>query len=206
MRSTVSLLGMYNADPDLFMGLKVPTGVDRDALIDLLLMDTAELEILYPSPSFLKLAIQRWASKELPVWEKLWETTVLEYNPIHNYDRWEDITDTRTPDLTYGKGTTDTSTTSGKDTTTGSQRAYNNTPMAEVDKQVFDHGSGVTTTHEGADTETGTDVNHHDAHIYGNIGVTTTMQMIREQREVVQFTVIDAIIDSFKRRFCLLIY
>lgn len=44
------------------------------------------------------------------------------------------------------------------------------------------------------------------ARMWGNIGVTTTQQMIKEQREVVKFNLSDYIIDEFKRRFCLLIY
>lgn len=40
----------------------------------------------------------------------------------------------------------------------------------------------------------------------GNIGVTTTQQMIEEERMVSQFNIIDHIIDNFKRRFCLLVY
>ena len=206
MRATLSLLGLYEADPDLFMGLSVPDGVDKQNLIDLLLLDTAELEVLYTSPSLMKMAIRQWAKKELPVWQKLYDTTILEWNPLWNYDRYEEVDDTRTPDLTYGKGTTDTSNTNGTDTTKGEQRAFNDSALVEVDKQIFEHGSGVTTTHTGADTETGTDHTRHDAHIYGNIGVTTSSSMVEEYRNVVQFTVVDAIIDSFKQRFCLLVY
>lgn len=40
----------------------------------------------------------------------------------------------------------------------------------------------------------------------GNIGVTTTQQMIEAERELVKFNIYDFIIDSFKARFCLLIY
>ena len=40
----------------------------------------------------------------------------------------------------------------------------------------------------------------------GNIGLTTTQQMIKEQREVVQFNVIDVIIKDFIDRFCLKVY
>lgn len=40
----------------------------------------------------------------------------------------------------------------------------------------------------------------------GNIGVTTTQQMIREEREVDTFNTIDYITQSFKRRFCIMVY
>lgn len=53
----------------------------------------------------------------------------------------------------------------------------------------------------GAETEV-----LREGYARGNIGVTTTQEMIEEERRVSQFNVIDYIVDSFKRRFCLLIY
>lgn len=41
---------------------------------------------------------------------------------------------------------------------------------------------------------------------YGNIGVTTTQQMIEEERRVVDFDMDHVIIQEFKKTFCLLIY
>ena len=40
----------------------------------------------------------------------------------------------------------------------------------------------------------------------GNVGVTTTQQMIQSQRDVVQFNVIDHIIQDFITRFCVMVY
>lgn len=42
--------------------------------------------------------------------------------------------------------------------------------------------------------------------MWGNIGVTTTQQMIEEQRGVVKFNMMDYIIESFIKRFCLMVY
>ena len=40
----------------------------------------------------------------------------------------------------------------------------------------------------------------------GNIGVTTSQQMIREQREIVLFNLYEFITESFKKQFCLMVY
>lgn len=40
----------------------------------------------------------------------------------------------------------------------------------------------------------------------GNIGVTSTQQLIKEEREVVQFEIDDYIIHDFKKQFCITIY
>ena len=41
---------------------------------------------------------------------------------------------------------------------------------------------------------------------YGNIGVTTTQQMIEEERRISEFDIDHVIIQEFKKEFCLLIY
>ena len=43
-------------------------------------------------------------------------------------------------------------------------------------------------------------------HTSGNIGVTTTQQMIQAQRDIVRFTVYDTILQDFKERFCVQVY
>ena len=40
----------------------------------------------------------------------------------------------------------------------------------------------------------------------GNIGVTTTQQMIREQREIIRFNMYEYITKEFKKQFCIMVY
>lgn len=58
------------------------------------------------------------------------------------------------------------------------------------------HGEQVATTNEG----------EHELHAHGNIGTTTTQDMIRQQRSIELFNVYDIIIEDFKMRFCILVY
>ena len=89
MSATMSLLGLYQKNNNLFIELELPKGIERDTVVDNLLMETAELEVLFTNPLFMQAAIGTWSSKELPVWQKLYDTTLLKYNPIQNYDRTE---------------------------------------------------------------------------------------------------------------------
>lgn len=54
--------------------------------------------------------------------------------------------------------------------------------------------------------ETGDGTRGRTLHTHGNIGTMTVQQMIREERDVVKFNLIDYIVDSFKQRFCILVY
>lgn len=53
----------------------------------------------------------------------------------------------------------------------------------------------------GADTKAG-----RKGRVKGNIGVTTTQQMITEERQVAKFNLTNYIIQEFIKRFCILIY
>lgn len=166
MPATLSLLGLYQYNEQLFDGFRIPTGVDKDILVQNLLAETAEFEILYPDPEFMANMISVWSAKELPVWEELEQTLHYDYDPISNYDRKEESTNT-------GESL-------------GKVAGYNATDLV--------NSSGAST-----------DVKR-TARMWGNIGVTTTQQMIREQREAVRFNISDYIIESFIKRFCLLVY
>ena len=58
------------------------------------------------------------------------------------------------------------------------------------------HGEQIATTNEG----------EHELHARGNIGVTTTQEMIEQERRIDRFNLYDIIIEDFKMRFCILIY
>ena len=163
---TLSLLGLYQYNEQLFDGLRLPKGVNKETLVNNLLAETAEFEILYPDPEFLANMIAVWSEKELLVWEKLEKTLHYEYDPLSNYDRNEE--------------TTDNSESLGK---------------------VAGYNAADLVNSSGASAD-----NKRISRIWGNVGVTTSQQMLEEERRVSQFNISDYIIDSFKRRFCLLIY
>lgn len=215
MRSTMSLLGLYNWDSSVLDGLTIPAELDADTLRDNLLMECAELEILYTDPDFLKAAITVWAKKEKPVWDHLVETLHYDYNPIENYDRkedWQDDSTHKNTTTSSGKMTNNGSTsTTGKVTTTEEVSGYNQadafTPRQKTTTDSTGSGTNAdTSTTEGTVGDNGTTTVTRTGRTHGNIGVTTTQQMIEEERRVAEFRIYDYIINSFKQRFCLLVY
>lgn len=214
-KANMSLWGLYSYNPDLFDGFTPPVYdgaqvFDKQDFIDNLLLETEGLEVLYSDPAFMQMAIEVWCRKQLDVWEELAATMHYDYDPIENYYRREHWTDDfthghkRDTDLTHGhKITMDV-----EDTTTNSVTGYNGTAFADRDKSVFSNDD--TETHSGKDTtnetNSGTDKDVRDGYARGNIGVTTTQQMIEAQRDVVKFNLMDYIIDDFKTRFTLLVY
>ena len=102
LRATVTPLSLYMLDDTLFDGLQLPTmptnptdypdlyvqgfALDRDVLVNNILMETGEMDCIYPEPDFCKWAITQWSKKELPVWQELYNTLFYKYNPLWNKD------------------------------------------------------------------------------------------------------------------------
>lgn len=95
---------------------------------------------------------------------------------------------------TFGKTESGNDTIAyGKTENVTEQRTYGQTIQKAGN---MTHGEQVSTTNDG----------EHELHAHGNIGVTTTQKLIREQREIDLFNLYDIIIEDFKMRFCILVY
>lgn len=223
--SLLTVEGLYNYDNTLFDGFNVPNGLVKQIAIDAILLRTRELEILYPDFTYMKNRITIWSNKYQINWKKLYDTTVLEYNPIENYDRMEDWTDNDDETSTSARDNTRNTTNTVKSTSTNEvmnsvnvtdQNTAFNAGLADHAKQITDgdttENGSITNTETGKDTEnenvnggrTGRHTRTGRAH--GNIGVTTSQQMIQSERDLVVFNLYDVIAESFIENFCLLVY
>lgn len=263
MRATLSIRGIHNyTQGRIWNGLDVPDAISKEYLIMQIVDECAELEILYPDEFYLTRAIGWWSHSEKKIWEKLYATTVLDYNPIWNKDGT--VTETENTSRLHKElggdqesenstqlhkelgGDNETSNESfsseGSSSRTQADAADQVTQVSAYDASAFQNRDKNTTEAESTEhvvadnanttdraTDRSVDRDNMDSHdrlasrqvdrdnmdvddrYYerretGNIGVTTTQQMIKEEREVDQFNIYDYIVQSFKRRFCLLVY
>lgn len=226
MRATLSILGLYQREPTLFDELELPGSMNKDVLIDNILYEAAPLEAYYPDPNFMKFMIGRWSFMNQSVWQKLYDTTVLEYNPIFNYDRTEEwseneqMLDKRT--LTGTEMETSTDNSSGEIKSSGTVKSelnvsgYNESSYVPREQTIE---TPDTLTSNTSETDRTVSIDKNDTEnmdrkrdnirtgrAFGNIGVTTTQQMIQQERETALFNMYKVITDSFIERFCLMIY
>lgn len=206
MKINISVLGLYEYDSRLFDNLKLPNGVSKDILLPELLSECSDFTLIYPSFDYMKLAIGWWSEKELPIWESLQESTVLEYNPIENYDRYEDITRTVDAETTGQQSGSATRESEQSGNITESRTAFNSDTAKETNRADSSEHSSSSDSNQSSSggTSSGTEV--VSSHMHGNIGVTTAAQMIQGYRDISKFSVYDYIVNSFKNRFCVQIY
>lgn len=189
--------GMYNYKDTLFNEFNVPDGMDKQIAIDTICMRSREMEVLYPNLEFFAMRIGMWSRKHQYNWKKLYDTTLLEYNPIENYDRMEEWNDT---DTESGSSTV-TNEILNTGTVTEQNTAFN-AGLADHAKEISDND----TTNNGSGTNKRDAKHTMSGRAHGNIGVTTSQQMIQSEREVALFNIYDIIAESFVENFCLMLY
>lgn len=122
----LTLYGMLQYEPTLFDECNLPAGYDKEALIDEILTNSGDLYPFHQQPLMLKRSMRLWFARNYLNFDRIMEAITAEYNPIENYDRYEDST--RTPDL------------------------YDDTEMGGADILLKEAGQKSTTTVTGSDT------------------------------------------------------
>lgn len=204
--ASLSILGLYEWNEEIFDNLVLPEGIDRDILIPEIVTQCSDFCLLYPNYDFMKMLIGVWSQKEQTIWANMLRSEQFEYNPIENYDRHEEITrEVSGESESSGSSTTSNQGTTGN-TTTGASTAYDSISFQDTGKTT----SSGTGSSSGTATDTGTSASSGsetvESHVHGNIGVTTAQQMIQGFRDVSNFCTYDFIVESFKNRFCIQVY
>lgn len=287
----ITLLGFYNwmdaEGDDLFKNFsELPAGVDKDLLKENILLRGGEFEVIYSDPVFLQAAIRPWARKWYRTIDKWLSALAIEYDPLYNYDRTEEWTESGTngrskngimnqktdtasemaqntetdegksgtvsDSNSYARNSQTDTSGSGSETHSGSVEtvnevsAFDSASYQAHDKSTATDTTGIgttnsqTTTVGSADQEelektysestngsqgvaenrTGTEnisgstaesenaahESTHKGHLYGNIGVTTSQQMLSDELEIDRFNLIDEITDLFLTEFIVPVY
>lgn len=227
----LTLWGIYQYDKTLFEDIVLPDGIDKDNLISDIMRNSGDLYPYHQVPEYLKRNINYWFARRLFDFSRMYEALRIEYSPIENYDRIEDIkreykdsgTDTET--LTLGSSTTSSHTGTDTDSTQGSGSnekgvsAYNEDGYTNREKDTETHNSNNTQTYNSTVTNTGsgsdktqTDYGKQrteteNTHVHGNIGVTTSQRMIESEMSLrAKYDIYKIISREFEREFLVQIY
>lgn len=209
--ATISFLGLYTANGALFDGLTIPEGVDKQTLVHNLLLETADLEVIYPDSGFMAEALRMYSTKQLVNWQKYYATSQLKYDPIYNFDRYESYTDNETTSGLEDQTDTVAGSVSGStdSNVTSKVAGFNAAELVESGANI----TGATTSSENSSSGTSSREHsstrkfEHEARLYGNIGVTTSQQMLQSEIDIIpNINIYDLIIQDIKNRFCLLVY
>lgn len=222
-------------DATVLDGVVVPEGMDAELMKNTLYMRCGELTSHWSSPGTFKAATTHWFLTHQWNIQHLYNLLLAEYNPIHNYDRDETITidvgenggrgynsevtstgdtsgdSTRTPNLTNTDDTTVKRNVSAFDSSEYQPRDEDVTDATRTES-----GTDNIESHDETSNNTATDfqeqtVNNrnenHVNHMEGNIGITTTQQMMQEEIALMKsFNLYDTVASMFEDDMMVLVY
>lgn len=210
----------------LFDDLVLPDGIDKDVLTNNILLRGGEFEVMYADPHFLRDAISMWGKKWYRTFDKWTQALSIEYNPLENYDRMEDYSDTLNKGIsTSSSGTTgntrtfnneDKETLNTSNTTEKTVSAFDSSTYQPAEKVTSGDSGTDTYNHTGTITDAGTNGSTgsekensksvHEGRIHGNIGVTTSQQMLEAELKIAEWNIYEHITDLFLSEFIIPIY
>ena len=187
----------YNLNLDYFIGFSADKNIAP--LLTKILCKDDDNENL--SLVLAKIIYQRFGVK----WNKLYSALNTEYNPLENYS----MVETRTPDLTHEE-TTNVNTNVTTSRTTNETNAVNGfNANIPTPANATDGSEDVTTTGDADENETHsvkTETGTEDLTRSGNIGVTTSQQMLESEFEVRKHDFYKIIYKDIDSLICLSIY
>lgn len=243
----LTIIGLYNYDNELFANLSLPEELNKQDVIDNILLRCGEMPVLYPNFSMCKTMIGIWSRKWYHGIERMIQTLDDDYNPLHNFDRYEKYSDndkkleTNTKNSTLAEShdndITDnnhmtTESSSAMDNTNGNTNTNDVSAFNDSNYQPSSKSTLAGTIHQTDDTDTETNASNtrsdtgshnatnsetagyntdnnftHDGHLYGNIGLTTSQQMVSSELSLrSQTNIYDVIAEIFMRDFCIYVY
>lgn len=230
----ITMIGFYNylsnINDDLFKYLNVPEGIDKDTLINTILLRGGEFEVLYSDPVFFQNMIGVWSNKWQRTMSRWIEALNIEYNPLENYDRieeWEDsgnkLSSSNTSQneaVTRNENAIaqDVSDSTGSGNTKNTRSAFNSADYQPHDKaESSTTGSNTSSSLTSANGNTNTAGNVaantldntnaiHSGRVHGNIGVTTSQQMLEAELKISKWNIYEELTNLFLNEFCIYVY
>lgn len=204
--SKMTLIGMnifmLNMNDDLFKNLSLPEELDKSTLTNNILLGGGDFEVMYSDPTAMQSLIGIWSDKMQPTFTRWVNALKIEYAPLENYDRQEHWTDEAS-----GEGSSDSSgsvATTTSDTSELQKSAYDQSEYSPYEKTI-NGGTVGTMTSDSTGTTMSND-SEHNGRIHGNIGVTTSQQMLQQELELGYWNIYDKITQLFLQEFVIPVY
>jgi len=197
-------------DRSIFDSFTLPDGIDVETVKESIMFEAGDFGVVYADLDYMIEAIGMWCKKWNYTFAKWLNAISIEYEPLENYRRTEHWDDTGN----NSENSKTTGSNSGESNTTGNNQndykvtTYEDDTLHQKDRTTDSGTSNTDASGEYEDERdtTGEYANKRDGLAYGNIGVTTSQQMLESELEVARWNLIEQITDMFIRDFCILVY
>lgn len=200
MRVNIPFASLVRNFPEITEGLYIAGDFD---IADELVLRYGDMTPIYQDPVFLRAWITHIAKQLKWSIDKLYSITQLEYNPIENYDRKEVTTeDTSTTGMnTFKQGQiteTETSTYGSADeNTVAAFNSSNYQPSEKLSRSGEDTRTNNLSKGEDLTNTSDTGKLVRDSRVHGNIGVTTSQQMMEAEMKIAESNYIEKVCSMY---------
>lgn len=214
----LTLIGIYNYDQTLFDLMQLPTGINKDEVINAILLRGGEFPVLYADGDFCKAAIGSVSLRWQHTFERWVKALSIDYEPLNNYDRteeWNEIGSFNKNDQSSREGT---ATNSG--TSTDKNNSHIDNSISAYDSDTMRPSTGTDSTSDSvtsatsvnktdekeSGSESGTNLNKRSGRAYGNIGIVSSQQMLESELDIAAWNLYEHIADIFLTEITIPIY
>ena len=184
------------AGSSLFSDIELPTfedneQINKELLVDNIINKSEEFPCAYDDMDYLKWKINLWFKKYSFTFNKWWYAIHFDYEPLYNFDRYEESHDN----------------ISGQSSATGAGSANAESFVNTYAKNEYNPNGKTQSTSNENTTGTSETEADHTGHFFGNLGVTTSQQMLQSEIDLFKnFNFYDVVADMFVTEFCCMIY
>lgn len=214
-------------DGGVFKNVTLTDKLNLTTCIDTIIEKWGTCDLIISDPRIVVRRTQLFFLKNYDNFDKMAEALLAKYNPIENYDRYEDTTENRdvaeagtfeNESSTRSQGTGSSGNTIqnsiGSQNTEHQVSAMNESDYQKASKDITSARSDTSTSNgsssetasitgeeSGGNNKTTDDDFTRSSHIHGNIGVTSSQQMIGQSLELYKFNIYDYIADLYAGEF-----
>lgn len=194
----INIISLYSYH--IFDNIKLPQGIDHETLVNTIMDKCALFTPLYTEETLLKAKIQNFFNKNYDTFNRIYSACMADYDPIENYNRLEEYTD---EEASSGNSNSNSSLS-------GSLTSDSTNLISPYDANSFTNDSMSTNKQSRSDSSNTADSSNsnrnlkHSSHTHGNIGVTTSQQMLESELKIrPQLNIYDFISSAFFAEFVL---
>lgn len=211
----LTLWGMYQYMPSILDQIVLPAGYNKQALIDKIITKCGDLYPYYQVPDRLRHNVASWVQRRSADWERMYNTMYSTYAPIENYDRHENTGRVKNEkSLTEFSGLDESNShnfTNQNASNTLGVNAYNLTEgfvnrEHTAQSQSTDYNIESNSSTNSNASETAGEEEGFESYVHGNIGVTTTQEMILSEIALRRTDLYAIIADEFEKEFIVQYY
>ena len=202
MRLTLYGIENYLEDEGgLFTNIVLPPErYDKQILVDLIIDECGDLYPYYQVPEVLKRQIEQFFARYKEQFKRAWDALYSDYNPIENYDRIENWSDSMSSSESTSESVSAQTSSSDSNSTVNDVSAYNGQSFVH-DTAANGLSAGRTDNHtDGKASRDYEDYKEHGGRIHGNIGVKTTQSMIGESLDLANYDIYLWVVMLFRKK------